>query len=48
MSVTAGAVRALVAGADAGSLGWQSLLWGVGLLAVMVPLAGSAFRRTST
>ncbi len=47
VSVTAGAVRALVSGGEVGSLAWQSVLWSVALLAVMVPLAGRAFRRAS-
>jgi ABC-2 type transport system permease protein/oleandomycin transport system permease protein len=45
VSVTATAVRALATGADAGSTVWQSALWSVGLLAVLLPLAARAYRR---
>jgi ABC-2 type transport system permease protein/oleandomycin transport system permease protein len=45
VSVTATAVRALATGADAGSTVWQSALWSVGLLVVLLPLAARAYRR---
>jgi ABC-2 type transport system permease protein/oleandomycin transport system permease protein len=45
VSVTATAVRALATGADAGGAVWQSALWSVGLLAVLLPLAARAYRR---
>jgi len=45
VSVTASAVRALVLGGPTASLVWQSLAWGVGILAVFAPLAVRRYRR---
>jgi ABC-2 type transport system permease protein/oleandomycin transport system permease protein len=46
VSITATAVRALATGTDAGGAVWQSALWSIALLAVMLPLAARAYRRT--
>lgn len=48
ISVTAGAVRALVSGGDVGTLAWQSAAWSLGLLVVLLPLAARAYRRASS
>lgn len=45
VSVTASAVRALVIGGPTASFVWQSLAWGVGILAVFAPLAVRRYRR---
>jgi hypothetical protein len=47
VSVTASAVRALCTGAPVGDDVWQSLLWSVALIGVLLPLAARAYRRTS-
>jgi ABC-2 type transport system permease protein/oleandomycin transport system permease protein len=45
VSVTATAVRALATGGDADGAVWQSALWSLALLAVLLPLAARAYRR---
>jgi ABC-2 type transport system permease protein/oleandomycin transport system permease protein len=48
VSITATAVRALATDSDAGGAVWQSALWSIGLLAVLLPLAARAYRRAGT
>jgi len=46
VGVTAEAVRALVLGTPIGPYAWKAIAWGVGLLAVFVPLSVARYRRT--
>jgi ABC-2 type transport system permease protein/oleandomycin transport system permease protein len=39
------AVRAFILGQPVGSAGWQSLIWGLGLLVVFVPLSVYLYER---
>jgi len=48
ISVTASAVRALVSGQDTAGTAWQSALWSIVLLLVLLPLAARAYRRASS
>jgi ABC transporter DrrB family efflux protein len=45
VSVTANAVRALTIGGPTASYVWQSIAWGVGILAVFAPIAVRLYRR---
>jgi ABC-2 type transport system permease protein/oleandomycin transport system permease protein len=46
VGVTAEAVRALVLDRPVGSFAWKAIAWGVGLLAVFIPLAVGRYRKT--
>lgn len=46
VGVTAEAVRALLLDRPVGSYWWKAILWGIGLLAVFVPLAVARYRKT--
>ncbi len=46
VGVTAEAVRALVLGGPTSAYVWKAILWGLGLLAVFIPLAVGRYRRT--
>jgi ABC-2 type transport system permease protein/oleandomycin transport system permease protein len=45
VSETTNAVRALMTGTPAGNSIWVSLLWAIGLIAVLAPLAVNQFRK---
>jgi ABC-2 type transport system permease protein/oleandomycin transport system permease protein len=47
VSVTASAVRALCTGTPLGNDVWQSALWSLALIAILLPLAARAYRRAS-
>jgi ABC-2 type transport system permease protein/oleandomycin transport system permease protein len=46
VGVTAEAVRALVLGGPTATYFWKAIAWGLGLLAVFIPLAVGRYRRT--
>ena len=48
MSVTASAVRALTSGTPVGNDVWQSVLWSLVLIGVLLPVAARAYRRASS
>lgn len=48
VTVTVNTLRALFNGTDLGTLGWQSLGWTLGVIAVFLPLAVRKFQRAST
>jgi ABC-2 type transport system permease protein/oleandomycin transport system permease protein len=48
VSVTASAVRALTSGAPVGNNVWQSALWSLVLIGILLPLAARAYRRASS
>jgi len=47
VSVNATAVRALTSGTPVGNDVWQSVLWSLVLIGVLVPLAARAYHRAS-
>jgi ABC-2 type transport system permease protein/oleandomycin transport system permease protein len=48
VSVTASAVRALTFGGPVGNDVWQSVLWSLVILGILLPLAARAYRRASS
>ena len=48
VSVTASAVRALTSGTPVGNDVWQSVLWSLVLIGVLLPVAARAYRRASS